>query len=229
MWNEIHQKPKGLQLLLVSFLVVVTAGADVYKWVDDKGVTHYSETPPPGRKAQPVEMSPRIPEKATQEAQEKLQRFLREQQRREDIQKEQNEEQRQQKVAKQGEQAEKRQRCLKAKQQLGLLEQQRPAYRVNERCEWVFLDDSARLAEIERFKREIEANCEKGKDEAPKRGAIPPDKKRLEKQIAAVEERAKQEFCRCAPFRLQDMEKPAARTATSELESYKREIETKCK
>ncbi len=30
----------------------------VFKWVDDKGVTHYSEKPPPGRTATPVDITP---------------------------------------------------------------------------------------------------------------------------------------------------------------------------
>ncbi|MBL8393038.1 MAG: DUF4124 domain-containing protein, partial [Candidatus Accumulibacter sp.] len=41
------------QVLFFALLVVTTAvsGGEVYKWVDEKGVTHFSELPPPGQQA----------------------------------------------------------------------------------------------------------------------------------------------------------------------------------
>jgi hypothetical protein len=43
---------------LLHFLVLIAAAtpalAQVYKWVDEKGVTHYGERPPQGRKASEV-------------------------------------------------------------------------------------------------------------------------------------------------------------------------------
>lgn len=42
----------GLALLGVT----ADAAAEVYKWVDAEGRTHYSATPPPGTAAQPVEI-----------------------------------------------------------------------------------------------------------------------------------------------------------------------------
>lgn len=47
-------------LLLAVFLLAATgpaAAAEVYRWVDDEGVTHYSATPPPDRDADRVEAS----------------------------------------------------------------------------------------------------------------------------------------------------------------------------
>ncbi|RFP14962.1 MULTISPECIES: glutaredoxin family protein [unclassified Duganella] len=38
---------KRLALLTIALLCLGTASAQVYKWVDDKGVTHYSDQPPP--------------------------------------------------------------------------------------------------------------------------------------------------------------------------------------
>jgi hypothetical protein len=46
-----------ISLMLV--LAMTPGGAAVYRWVDDKGVTHYSETPPPDKKAKEVELHPR--------------------------------------------------------------------------------------------------------------------------------------------------------------------------
>jgi hypothetical protein len=41
--------------------VVGIAGAALYKWVDERGVTHYSESPPPARPSTRMEDPPRIP------------------------------------------------------------------------------------------------------------------------------------------------------------------------
>ena len=51
--------PRALAAVLVALAASLGAGAAerVYKWVDDQGVTHYSQTPPPGVKATPVEVT----------------------------------------------------------------------------------------------------------------------------------------------------------------------------
>jgi hypothetical protein len=40
---------------VLAFFSVAALGVTFYKWVDEEGVTHYSETPPPGRKVQLME------------------------------------------------------------------------------------------------------------------------------------------------------------------------------
>ena len=45
-----------LWLLLAA--LPLTAGAQAYRWVDEKGQVHYSQTPPPGKNAQPVGAPP---------------------------------------------------------------------------------------------------------------------------------------------------------------------------
>lgn len=49
--------PRRLLLLLVSLLMPVLAIAQVYSWVDSKGMTHYTDAPPPGSNAQPVNLA----------------------------------------------------------------------------------------------------------------------------------------------------------------------------
>lgn len=41
-----------LWLLLAA--LPIAAGAQAYRWVDEKGQVHYTQTPPPGKNAQPV-------------------------------------------------------------------------------------------------------------------------------------------------------------------------------
>jgi hypothetical protein len=54
-----------LQRLLAGLLVVcgiafagIAAAQQVYKWVDDRGVTHYGEKPPSGRPSQAIDATP---------------------------------------------------------------------------------------------------------------------------------------------------------------------------
>ncbi len=54
-------------------LAVATVGAAVYKWVDETGTTHYSETPGSGKKAEKVNMPPPPPKEVVEEAQRKFQ------------------------------------------------------------------------------------------------------------------------------------------------------------
>ena len=41
-------------LFIALLLSPLSAGAQAYRWVDDKGQVHYSQVPPPGRSAQSV-------------------------------------------------------------------------------------------------------------------------------------------------------------------------------
>lgn len=43
-------------LAVLLMLAAATAGAQVYKWKDDKGVTHFSDTPPPASVRQAAEL-----------------------------------------------------------------------------------------------------------------------------------------------------------------------------
>jgi hypothetical protein len=43
-----------LPLWLLLLAVPLAAGAQVYRWVDEKGQVHYTQTPPPGKDAQAV-------------------------------------------------------------------------------------------------------------------------------------------------------------------------------
>ena len=66
---------KYLLLFVMLVLAVATIGATIYKWVDEKGVTQYSEIPPSGKKAEKVDMPPPPPKEVIEEAQRKLQKL----------------------------------------------------------------------------------------------------------------------------------------------------------
>ena len=51
---------RGLRwtLWLALAALPLAAGAQAYRWVDEKGQVHYTQTPPPGKNAQPVAAPP---------------------------------------------------------------------------------------------------------------------------------------------------------------------------
>ena len=57
---------KSLAWLLLA--VPLAAGAQAYRWVDDKGQVHYSQTPPPGKKAEAVAPPPPVSASPNQDA-----------------------------------------------------------------------------------------------------------------------------------------------------------------
>lgn len=170
-------RPMRRKWLFFVLLPIAAAvlGATLYKWVDERGVTHYSETPPATKKAQEIRIQPAPPSgpgkdgvkpaqaspapaaegtKATSKSwQEKAAEA---QKRREETEKRDEEERA---LAKEIAQ-ERQKRCLAAQQNLEALRTRRPVYHVDERGEHVFIDDAQRAAAIARAKREIQSYCD---------------------------------------------------------------------
>lgn len=49
------------RVLLVLVIAALLAGAELYKWMDENGVVHYTDTPPDGQKAAQIDISPPAP------------------------------------------------------------------------------------------------------------------------------------------------------------------------
>jgi hypothetical protein len=45
-------------VLILTLAALLLGGAELYKWVDENGVVHFSETPPPDRAAAAIELAP---------------------------------------------------------------------------------------------------------------------------------------------------------------------------
>lgn len=143
----------GYLLIPLMLILAMTAeGAAVYKWVDDKGVTHYSQTPPPDKKAKEVELPPPPSKEAVEQAQQRLKALMEEQNKQEEAQKEKQI--RKQQVQGVKEEEERLNRCLAAQARFDLLQYERPVFRM-EKGQPVYLEDKDRPAEMERLKKEI--------------------------------------------------------------------------
>lgn len=148
----------SLLLAAVVLVSVASIGAGIYKWVDEKGVTHYSDAPAPDQKAKKIEVSPPpevVPklEKSTKSWEKKEREF---QQRRIEA------EEAEKKLKVQEAEAKEREiKCSAAKRNLRILQIDRPVYWINKQGERVFLDDAERKAAIEKTNQEIESFCKR--------------------------------------------------------------------
>jgi Skp family chaperone for outer membrane proteins len=135
----------------------VGAHAAMYKWVDEKGVTQYSETPPPDGKATKIDVRPTPPSAPVKPAKDDWkQRDLESRQRKlqEDMRHDRDEQRAAQRAA------QRKSRCEQAQREIDVLQPGRPVYQVNERGERVYLDDKDRAREMEGWQRIARENCE---------------------------------------------------------------------
>jgi hypothetical protein len=125
----------------------------MYKWVDEKGVTHFSSDPPADGKGQKIDVKPPPPSssKAPDRPEEWSVRAseLREQR----LQKERKEEEAQREAERN------KSRCLTAQNDLERLRSNRRLYSMNERGERVYMDEGSRAAETEKAQKNVRAYC----------------------------------------------------------------------
>jgi Domain of unknown function (DUF4124) len=139
--------------LLIAFLPL-TAAAQMYKWVDEKGVTHYSETPPGEGKVDKVDIKPGPATSAP--AIDWKQREINARQQR--IQKEQLEGR--EKAQEQNASAERKGRCIESQRRLSIYQAARPVYTMNEKGEKIYLEDKDRQREIDTWRDNVRKYCD---------------------------------------------------------------------
>lgn len=138
-------------LLALLLLPLAAAAQTMYKWVDEKGVTHFSESPPPDGKAAKIEVKPGGNEAP-----------------RSDDWKQRDLESRQRRAAKEAvdSEAQKREqqlrapRCSEARRQLDGLKNSRRMYRTDPKGERVYVEDTERPALVERWEQEARKYCD---------------------------------------------------------------------
>ena len=143
---------------LCGVLVVSAWAADaqVFKWVDEKGRTHYGEKPPEGVKssevARPVPPSDPSKAAAPEDWRKKVQDAKRDK-----VQREQAEESAARRDANDRAQAERR--CRNARIALDRLDNVHNLYKYNDKGERVYLTDAEREPEKARARREEQEHC----------------------------------------------------------------------
>ncbi|MBK5103404.1 MAG: DUF4124 domain-containing protein [Burkholderiales bacterium] len=143
----------ALPRFLIFWALLAPAHAQIYKWVDEKGITHYGEHPPQGTKARELEQrlanpAPAPGNTAQPSWQEKELEF-----RARRITAEQAEaKQKQQETAN-------RQACNQARDRLAQLKMARGTYRLDEKGERVYQSDEEQRALIAQHERLLSERC----------------------------------------------------------------------
>lgn len=146
----------GLAAAFVLACAAAGVQAQVFKWVDEKGRTHYGEKPPEGVKssevARPTPPSDPTKVRAADDWRKKAQEA-----RSDKSQREQAADAERRRDA--GERAEQERRCRNAKISLDRLENVQGLYRYNDKGERVYFTDAEREPEKARVRREIQEHC----------------------------------------------------------------------
>lgn len=150
----------GLAVIL-SLLVSPPLLAEIYKWTDENGVTHYTQTPPPsGQEAEIEDLPEASPGQGLGEpgdASDSEPGTQSEQPSAADLQR--------QRLATQArltaeEYAANQAMCEEARQELAEIEPSRRVYYTNEDGETVRMDDEERVNEVKRLRNVLSANCQ---------------------------------------------------------------------
>lgn len=143
------------RLLVAVFLALaVPASAQVYKWVDEKGRTHYGEKPPEGVKASEMG-APTPPSDPTAKPADWKQKEL--EAKRNRIERDSRESK--EAARSQRNDADRSRRCAEARRRLAMLQEQMRLFDRNDKGEKVYLDDKDRPAAMERERQAIAENC----------------------------------------------------------------------
>ena len=163
MWNwdarSINWSPILVGLALLAFSAL--ADTEIYRWVDEEGNVHFSDcAPPPSCDAEKIQTEPEPDPLEVRRAQERLDKMLAQQEQSTAEREQEKLERERQRVAAMKVAVAKKQICIRARQNLHVLQVQRPVFYIDENGNYVYLDDKSRLSEISRMMKLIADNCE---------------------------------------------------------------------
>ena len=145
---------RWLLLLLGVLALQAMAQGGLYKWVDEKGVVHYSDKPPAGKAGEKLKAKSQPPLDAASSPQrsrswqEQLQDSNERRFQEEKLLKEQQQKTR-----------EAEEKCQRARYALDSLKQERPLYRVGKEGDRSYLEDEERRRLIAGWQQQADANC----------------------------------------------------------------------
>jgi hypothetical protein len=204
---------------VLLFVVLVIPSIALYKWVDEKGTVHYSDKPPENNKQAPKIITPLSAPPESIDGAQRLKKQLEEQKK-----KEESRAVNEQKALKEQEDAQQRlsqrvKTCGRARQELSTLQKGR-AFRYDENNTLAYLDDNTLNAEIKRLTAFIDAECNGSPEEL---------KLQQKEALAFGFQQVIEDNCVVARDKFMLMDKPEARTPSSELKEAKQNFDRWCK
>jgi hypothetical protein len=136
-----------LALLLGNF-----AAAQAYKWTDENGKVHFSDSPPPDRKAQELNVKPAVPANPNAKPGRSWESQLEESRMNQlRAQQQKDAEERKARIAEN--------ECHRARYRLDMLQNSRRVYKVDDKGQRQYLDDKDRPAQIQSAQQAVEKHC----------------------------------------------------------------------
>ncbi len=204
--------------LTVFILPITEAGAAAYKWTDEQGKVHYSDSPPASRNAQKLQETKPPPTQAdAPDARERLDKLLKDQQRLKEVSEEEREELKEAKEKRAKEGSANAENCVAARNHLTNLQRDIPLYTLDAKGERNYLGDAERSAGIARAKQEVDHFCARTSQEAMQ------DHQR---ETSAASQKA---HCEGLKIRLGEMTKTGADAAGSEVADLRTQIRKECR
>ena len=152
---------KEFLLLLFVFYPFTFSFAEMYKWVDEDGNINYGDSCPlPACETQSIKAAPRPTDEQIRQSRQRLENLKQRTQRLEEMRKEKASQKQQEKEEKWKKRVETKKQCAHARQNLHVLQQRRPAYSIDDKGEYIFIEDDARTREIENLEQFISQHCE---------------------------------------------------------------------
>ena len=140
-------------LVVAATLAVFAASAQtMYKWVDEKGVTHFSENPPPdgNKNAQKIEVKPIQSDRPPADNWKQREMESKQVRAKKGVEEE---------SARQREEAQRGRACRNAQNRADAMKNYARVFRLDEKGERVYYDDKQRESELADAQREIARYC----------------------------------------------------------------------
>jgi hypothetical protein len=144
---------RTLVLLCACLAAFNVSAQKMYKWVDEKGVTHFSENPPPdgNKNARQIEVKPIQSDRPYTESWKQREAEARERRAKQGVADEQANKQEAQQRA---------QKCRQAQKTIDTMTNYARVFRLNEKGERVWMEDNEKSAELADAKRDAAKYCD---------------------------------------------------------------------
>ena len=135
----------------LAFMPFASAAQQMYKWVDEKGTTHFSEYPPPEGKGSKVEVKPQATDnKYNPDAWREKEKAAREERAKQSVAEDN---------ARKREEANRPANCARAREGLDTVKNSRRVYTLDAKGERVYMEDKDRAASIDKWQRDVDKYC----------------------------------------------------------------------
>jgi hypothetical protein len=141
--------------LLAGLALQANAQDGLYKWVDDKGVVHYSDKPPAGKSGQKLNVAPQPPLDGGAQSPPRSRSW--QEQLQESNERRFQEDKKQKAALQKAHEAE--QKCQRARSALDSLKRERPIYRVDKEGGRSYMEDEERRRLTAGWQQQADTNC----------------------------------------------------------------------